>query len=63
MRPSHQGMGRLEVGEADVDEGEVVVAAQFQRAGDAGAVGVQGAGRVQKVPPQDFGCGFLVPRA
>ncbi len=50
----------LQVGESGVDEGGVV-AAQVQRAGDAGRVDVQGAGGVEEVPPEGFGCGMLVP--
>src|SRR5207302_6593961 len=49
----------LQVGESGVDEGWVV-AAQVQRAGDAGVVDVQGPGGVQEVPPEGFGGGFFV---
>ena len=53
------GDGGFEFGESGVDEGGVV-AAQVQRAGDAGGVDVQGAGGVEEVAPQGFGGGVLV---
>jgi hypothetical protein len=49
----------LQVGEPGVDEGGVV-AAQVQRAGDAGRADVQGTGGVEEVPPEGFRCGPLV---
>ncbi len=50
----------LEVGESGVDEGGVV-AAQVQRAGDAGVVDVQGAGGVEEVPPEGLAGGVFIP--
>src|SRR5258706_6506056 len=54
------GDGDLKVGEACVDE-DGVVAAQVQRAGDAGVVDVQDAGGVREVSPDPVGGGGLVP--
>src|SRR6266571_4823626 len=53
------GDREFEVGEAGVDQ-DGVVAAQVQRAGDAGVVDVQGAGGVKEVPPDPLWGGGLV---
>src|SRR5258708_11942810 len=57
-RPTRDG--DLEVGEAGVDEGRVVVA-QVQCARDVVAGDVQGAGGVEEVPPDPVGGGVFVP--